>query len=283
MTNQRTTVLTDSGTNFGKTINHYKGCEHGCIYCYAWKIRNWQAGFKGQTCEYHDWIKPAPTQNIAGDLQHQLSKMGKSTKSRIKDIFVCSLTDCYQPAESELRTTRDIIQLLKQHDLPFTVLTKSALVTRDIDLFEGYEKCRVGLTVVTLDDGLRQVIEPNASPIGARINALKALKAAGVSTYCSVEPIMPDKRSDPIAIADALKNDVDLFEFGIWNAKRNSKAMVEQALGIQYNQSYFIPVMQSLDAYCKQNMPTKYCYAGHSREFVESIGINFKPCPTVIP
>jgi len=281
MTN-RISVLTNSGTNFGKTINHYKGCSHGCIYCYAWDIKNWQCGFKGQTCGYEDWIKPTHPQNVLSDLQQQIAIMRPSTKADIKDIFVSSLTDCYQPAESQLALTRDIILTLKANNLPFTVLTKNAGVLRDVNLFQGYEKCRVGMTVITLDDGLRQILEPHASPIADRIDALKQLKGAGVSTYCSVEPIMPDKRVDPIAIANALKNDVDLFEFGIWNAKATSRLRVEQALGIQYNQSYFASVMQGIDNHCRQN-GINYCFAGHSREFIERIGITFIPCPAVIP
>ena len=213
---------------------------------------------------------------MLGNLQNQIDRTRPSTTARIKDIFVSCQTDGHQPI------THDIIQMLRVNDLPFTVLTKNANILKKINLFKGYNKCRVGMTVNTLDDGLRQILEPYASPIADRIKALKTLKSAGVSTYCSVEPIMPDKRSDPIAIANALKNDVDLFEFGIWNPKPNSKAMVERGLGVKYNQSYFVSVMKGIDNHCRQN-GINYCFAGHSKEFVESIGIKFIPCHTVIP
>ena len=207
-------VLMKSGTRFEWKIDCYDGCKHGCRYCYAWYIKR---------RSYSDWTNPTPHLDVVSDLRSQLSRMRDATKANIKDIMLSSLTDSYQTLESEHQLTRGVIEVLIENDLPFTVLTKSSDVTRDIDLFRDYDKCRVGLSIVTLDDSLRQLMEPNSSKIPERIAALKELKQAGISTYCSVEPILPDKRSDPIAIANELKNYVDLFEFGKWNPKRNSK------------------------------------------------------------
>jgi hypothetical protein len=106
------------------------------------------------------------------------------------------------------------------------------------------------------------------------------LKSAGISTYCSIEPILPDKRSNPIEVVDALKNYVDLFELGKWNPKKGTTSTVEQLLKTSYNENYFIKVMEDVDNHCKQN-GINYCHAGHSRKFLEENGIQFIPSPTV--
>ncbi len=266
--------LVRSGANFGWKIDCYDGCEHGCRYCYAWGIKRKKHKY------YSSWTNPIPVQNVVSDLQSQLSGMKNTTKANIKDIFVSSLTDCYQPIESQHRITRQVIKLLIENELPFTILTKSATVLDDIDLFKNYDKCRVGFTIVTLDDNLRQSLEPNASSIADRIEALKELRQAGISTYCSVEPILPDKRSDPIAIVDKLKDYVDLWEFGMWNPKDDSKRLVEKILGTVYNEYYYLNVFNNIKEYCDKNK-INYCHAGHSEKFLKECGITFKPCPLV--
>ncbi len=266
--------LVRSGTSFEWKIDCYDGCEHGCRYCYAWWIKRQKHAY------YSSWTKPTPVQNVVSDLQSQLSGMRNATKANIKDIFVSSLTDCYQPLELQQGITREVIETLIEHELPFTVLTKNSNVLKDKDLFKNYDKCRVGFTIVTLDDNLRQSLEPNASSTADRIEALKELRQAGISTYCSVEPILPDKRSDPIAIMDRLKDYVDLWEFGMWNPKDNSLRLVEKILGTGYNEYYYVNVFNNIKEYCDKNK-INYCHAGHSEKFLKECGITFKPCPLV--
>jgi len=145
--------LVRSGTSFEWKIDCYDGCEHGCRYCYAWWIKRQKHAY------YSSWTKPTPVQNVVSDLQSQLSGMRNTTKANIKDIFVSSLTDCYQPLELQQGITREVIETLIEHELPFTVLTKNSNVLRDKDVFKDYDKCRVGFTIVTLDDNLRQSLE----------------------------------------------------------------------------------------------------------------------------
>jgi DNA repair photolyase len=177
--------------------------------------------------------------------------------------------------------TREVIETLIEHKLPFTVLTKSANVLRDKDLLKSYNKCRVGLSIVTLNEDLKQLLEPNSSTIANRINALKELKQAGISTYCSIEPILPDKRSDPIAIIEVLKDYIDLFEFGKWNPKRNSQRYVEKILGTVYDEEYYLDVFRNIEKYCNEHS-IKYCHAGHSEPFLNNHKMTFKPYPTVL-
>jgi len=277
-TKPATNPLKKSGTSFEWKIDCYEGCEHGCLYCYAWWIKshtNWKRNQKW--IPYSDWINSTPIVNLVSDLRSQLNSMQDSTRAGIKDIFVSSLTDCYQPLESQHRITRQVIKILIENELPFTILTKNKSVLDDIDLFTGYDKCRVGLTIVTLDDKLRQMLEPNSSPITDRIDTLKQLRRAGISTYCSIEPILPDERSNPFAIVDTLQDYVDLFEFGMWNPKRNSQLEVERVLGTQYDPNYFVDVFKRVNDY----KHITYCHASHSKDFLEQHGMKFIPYPTV--
>jgi DNA repair photolyase len=268
-------AINKSSTSFQYQINTYKGCEHGCLYCYGMNP------VRQKVTPYSEWIQASPKPGIPAFLQQDVKGMRSTTREKIKDIFVCSACDSYQPLEIGARLTRKVIATLRLADLPFTILTKSSYVLDDINSFKGYDKCRVGFTIITLDDNFRKILEPNASPIQDRIDALIKLKNAGISTYCSVEPIMPDKRSDPIAIIDKLKDYVDLFEFGKWNPKRNSKEEVENVIGTKYTDTYYVQVFKDIDKYCNQH-GIKYCCAGHSKEFIDKLGIKFIPYPMVL-
>jgi len=232
-----------------------------------------------------EWSHPQPKLDLIAKLQKDIAIINQHPELRIdiKDIMICSITDCYQPLEQQHHLTREVVKTLKQNDLPFTILTKSHHVIDDINLFKGYDKCRVGLTVVTLDDMFRQLLEPHASTIAERIEALKQLKGAGISTYCSVEPIMPDKHvSHPIAIVDRLKDYVNLFEFGIWNPKRGDlKKQVEETVGFKYEGYDYLKVMTDINNHCDQH-GVEYCHAGHSKEWLERNQLKFIPYPLVI-
>lgn len=253
-------VIRPSGTGFGYCINCYNGCEHGCQYCYSRKIAH-----KDEAT----WINAQPRLQIVDLLKKDVKNL-KSSNIVIRDMFLCSICDAYQPIELQYGITRRVIEILIGEGLPFTVLTKNTNVLRDLDLFKGYEKCRVGLTVITLDDNFRKKLEPNASPIADRCDALETLKANGVSTYCSVEPIMPCKESDPIEIVKRLRNCVDLFEFGKWSP------YIMKGIPVTYNEDYYVGLFGRLIPYCEQE-GIKYCTASHSETFLKSKGFKFIP------
>jgi DNA repair photolyase len=267
-------AISKSDTGFGFCINCYLGCKHGCHYCYSMDVTHKQ---------HTEWINAKPRLQINDLLREDMETLKESPnlKMNIRDIMICSITDSYQPLEKEYRLTREVVKTLITNDLPFTILTKNVNVLEDIDLFRGYGKCRVGLTIMTLDDEFRQKLEPNASPIEERINALKQLKDAGVSTYCSVEPIMPDKRSDPLAVVARVKEYVDLIEFGKWSVKKDSQSNVENILGVKYNQDYYTDLFKQINEYCDTNN-INYCHAKHSKSFLELHDIRFRPYLTVL-
>ncbi len=137
--------------------------------------------------------------------------------------------------------------------------------------------CRVGFTIITLDDEFRKKLEPNASPIEDRIEGLKTLKKEGISTYLSVEPIMPCEESDPIQIIERLKPYVDLFEFGKWNPKTYvDKGLVKEATGIVHDKDFYVDMFPKLISYCEKNDVT-YCIASHSADFLRSLGASYIP------
>lgn len=266
-TQPKARVLKGSGTAFGYYLNTYFKCAHGCLYCYG-RITNKK--------QYEDWINPKPRLQVVNDLQKDIALYNGSLVS-FKDVFVCSISDPYQPLEQQHRSTRECLKLLIANEIPFTVLTKNASVTQNISLFAGYDKCRVGLSIMTLDDSFRAKLEPYASSIPERIEALKQLKSAGISTYLSLGPIMSCPESDPYEIVDTLKPYVDLFELEMWNPKtKECKEMVKNASGVVYNEQYYIDLFPELISYCETSGVT-YCVASHSKTFVDSLRVNYVP------
>jgi len=121
-----------------------------------------------------------------------LEKDLKKIKLNSKDIvLLSSITDPYLPIEQRYRVTRSILEVLLKHQISISILTKSDLVLRDIDLFTKFKNCEVGLTIITLDEYVSKVFEPRAPPPSRRLKALKMLKEHGIKTYAFIGPILP--------------------------------------------------------------------------------------------
>ena len=106
-------------------------------------------------------------------------------------VFMSSVTDCYNPYEARFGLTRKVLEVVAGSDINLQILTKSSLVTRDIDLLQTIPNVRAGVSLSVIDESLRRMLEPRASPVAARIAAIKKLRAAGVKTYIFVAPIFP--------------------------------------------------------------------------------------------
>ncbi|MFX1466670.1 MAG: radical SAM protein [Promethearchaeota archaeon] len=161
-------------------INPYIGCTHGCKYCYARFMKRY-------TKHIEPWGEFVDIKtNIANLLSEELArKKGKGL------ILLSSVTDPYQPVEEKYELTRKCLQRLLRYDRTISILTKSALVIRDIDLLSQFSECEVGFTITTYDDKIREVFEPKASPIEQRISALRELHDQGIATYVFLGPIIP--------------------------------------------------------------------------------------------
>ena len=163
----------------GYAINPYVGCSHGCIYCYAEFMRS-ATGHEEAWGEFLD----AKDFDTASLVKFAASHRGER-------VFMSSVTDCYNPYEAQFGATRKVLEAVVGSDIKLQILTKSSLVTRDIDLLQTMPNVCVGVSLSVIDESLRRMLEPRASPVAARIAAIKKLCAAGVKTYIFVAPIFP--------------------------------------------------------------------------------------------
>lgn len=147
--------------------------------------------------------------------------------------FLGSVTDAYQPLEKKYRLTRAILECLLKYDFPISILTKSALVTRDLDLFRQFRDCQVGLTITATDKNIARHWEAGASSTRQRLEALEKLHQAGITTYVFLGPILP-KLTDLEAIFEATHDKVDFFMFESLNLKRGNQHSVEAVLESHY-------------------------------------------------
>ena len=153
-------------------INPYLGCGHGCRYCYAVFMRRYARHHAG--APWGSFVEAKV--NLPQVLRAQLRR-----KKQRGQVFLASVCDPYQPVELRYRLTRQCLEILGEFGWGVSILTRSPLVTRDLDLFTSLEEVSVGLSIPTDDDRVRRVLEPNAPPIPARIITLEKLRAAGLT------------------------------------------------------------------------------------------------------
>jgi DNA repair photolyase len=171
---------------FDRSINPYRGCEHGCIYCYARPSHAYLGLSPGLDFESRIFYKP----QAAALLRSELSRKNYACRP----IALGSNTDPYQPAERKLGITRAILDVLREFRHPVTIVTKSALVTRDIDILAEMARERlamVAVSVTTLDRALARRMEPRAATPERRLEAIAALAAAGIPTGVMAAPMIP--------------------------------------------------------------------------------------------
>ncbi len=175
-----------SDVGFDRSINPYRGCEHGCIYCYARPAHAYMGLSPGIDFETKLFFKP----DAAGLLERELSKPGY----RPRTIHIGGNTDPYQPAERRLKITRAVLEVLQRFGHPLSVITKSALIARDADILgemAGRGLARAFVSVTTLDRALARAMEPRAATPERRLEAVAALARAGVSTGVMFAPAIP--------------------------------------------------------------------------------------------
>ncbi|MBM3554309.1 MAG: PA0069 family radical SAM protein [Alphaproteobacteria bacterium] len=193
----RTTVARDTSRSviarntspdvpFDRSINPYRGCEHGCIYCFARPSHAWLGLSPGLDFETKLTAKP----EAAALLAAELARPGYACAP----IAFGTNTDPYQPIERSLGITRSLIEVLAAHDHPLSITTKSALVRRDIDLLApmaAKNLVQIGISVTTLDRDLARRMEPRASSPERRLQAITALSEAGIPVAVLVAPVIP--------------------------------------------------------------------------------------------
>jgi DNA repair photolyase len=171
---------------FEQSINAYRGCEHGCIYCFARPTHAYLGHSPGLDFESRLYMKP----EAARLLEAELRKPGYQPKM----IAMGTNTDPYQPIERRYRITRQVLEVLNRHNHPCGITTKSANVLRDVDILGDMARrnlAKVYISITTLDRDLARAMEPRASTPELRLKAIAGLKAAGIRVGVSVAPIIP--------------------------------------------------------------------------------------------
>jgi len=172
--------------SFDRSINPYRGCEHGCVYCFARPSHAFMGLSPGLDFESKLFAKP----DAAKLLDKELSKDGYQPRS----IAIGTNTDPYQPVERQWRIMREILEVLEARGHPVGIVTKSALVTRDIDILGRMAErglAKVALSITTLDRKLARSMEPRTATPPKRLEALKLLSEAGIPTSVMVAPVIP--------------------------------------------------------------------------------------------
>jgi len=171
---------------FSASINPYRGCEHGCIYCYARPAHAYMGLSPGLDFESKLFFKP--------EAAHLLERELSNPRYLPETIHIGGNTDPYQPQERTLRITRQVIEVLDRFNHPFSVITKSALILRDLDLLASMSKknlVRVAISITTLDRKLARSMEPRAATPPKRLDAVRQLSAAGVPVIVMFAPCIP--------------------------------------------------------------------------------------------
>lgn len=160
------------------SLNPYFGCEHACIYCYA--------PFTLRYAGAEPWGS-----FVSARMNMPVVLEGELRKKKPGVIGLSTVSDPYQPVEEKLRLTRACLETLAPKDFSVCIQTKSALVTRDIDILKEMRSVEAGFTVTTLDDTIARLMEPGASKPMERVRAVKALSDAGIDTWAFIGPIVP--------------------------------------------------------------------------------------------
>jgi len=183
---------------FDRGLNPYRGCEHGCIYCYARPTHSYLNLSPGLDFE----TKIIAKRNLAQVLRRELA--GRNYEPRM--IAIGTATDCYQPVERELRLTRSALEVLHETNHPFSLVTKSSGVERDLDLIApmaGRRLAAVYVTITTLDADLTRKLEPRAAAPHRRLRVLRTLAQAGVPCGVSLAPQIPFLTDDLEQVLEA--------------------------------------------------------------------------------
>src|SRR5881397_3188208 len=174
------TIITRNNSpdvGFEASVNPYRGCEHGCIYCYARPTHEYLGFSAGLDFESKIMVKTNAPQLLRAEME--------SPSWEPQTLVLSGVTDPYQPVERKLRITRDCLEVLARFRNPVAIITKNHLVTRDVDILSELAACNavaVNISVTSLDANLQRVLEPRTSSPQARLDAIRQLRSAGIPT-----------------------------------------------------------------------------------------------------
>jgi len=203
------------------SIDHYVGCQHACLYCYARFLCKWRMHGK-----WGSWVEAKIN---APELVRNKFIHGK--------VRMSTVSDPYQPVEKKLMLTRRVLESMHK-DINLSILTKSDLIIRDIDILRKFRNLEVGLNVSGLQGRLKEIFEPFPPSHDRRIRALEELYNSGIKTYCYISPVIPEL-VDVNGIIDNLRDIVNYFMVEFVNFKAAGIEFIN-ALKKTYPRSYEI-------------------------------------------
>ncbi|HPU44185.1 MAG TPA: radical SAM protein [Dictyoglomaceae bacterium] len=165
----------------GWAINPYVGCAHSCLYCYARFMRR----FTGHNEKWGDFV------DIRVNAADMLKKEIKKEKYNNGDIHIGTVTDPYQPLEEKYELTRKILEVLSEYPYPVSILTKSDLVLRDLDIIKKFENVDINFTINTIDEDWKKLVEPNSPSVERRLKAIEKLRGENIKVYVMMGPYWP--------------------------------------------------------------------------------------------
>jgi len=211
-------------------VNPYTGCCHSCIYCYAEFMKR----YTGHDERWGDFV------DIKVNAPELVNAHGQY---KGKVIFFSSVTDPYQPIEAKYGLTRKVLEKLVEEQPKLSLLTKSALVTRDIDIFKKFGVAEIGVSISTLDEKLSRQLEPFASPPKLRLEAIKKMKASGLKTWVFISPIFP-YITEVEEIIKEMAPYVDYFMFENLNVRAHNRARIFNFLS--RNRPDLLPIYRNI-------------------------------------
>jgi DNA repair photolyase len=244
-------------------INPYVGCPHKCTYCYAEFMKR----FTGHTEEWGDFLDAKIC-----------SKAINTKKLDGTRVFIGSVTDPYNPFEAKYNITQNILKQLIGSTAKIEMQTKSSLITRDIELIQQIQHIKIGISLCTLDDDFRKQMEPGATSIDERIEALKKLHQSGIYTYVFISPIFPGI-TDFKAIIQRTSGFTDEFWFENLNLRAGYRTKVLNFISANYpqlirlydeiyrqkNMSYWEHLSNEIDGFCQTHGHTYNNFFYHEK------------------
>lgn len=232
-------------------INPYSGCPHKCLYCYA----TYMMSFSKHKEQWGDFL----------DIRYTKKKINLY-KIKNKKVMISTVTDPYNYFEEKNRITRNIMEQVSNSEAFITVMTKSKLVLRDIDLFKKTKNIEIVISICTADEKLKEKLEPCSSSIAERIEALKVLKENGIKTVVFISPIIPEL-TDFKQIIELTRAYADEYRFDRLNLRSSFKTKMLNFINKEYpsmvnlfndiyknkNMHYFEEISSEIDSYCQTN------------------------------
>ena len=185
--------VTSPDVGMAYSMNMYQGCEHGCIYCYARNSHEFWGFSAGLDFERRILVKK--------DAPKLLEAFIKRKRWKAHPIVMSGNTDCYQPAEQQFRITRDCLEVFLKYKHPVAIITKNALILRDLDLLKALAKdnlINVNISITSLSEATRRVLEPRTASIKKRLDTVKTLSENGIPVNVMLAPIIPSINSHEI-------------------------------------------------------------------------------------